>query len=379
MRYLTAGESHGPALIGILEGLPAGLRLSKEEIDRELRRRQGGYGRGGRMKIERDEIEWMAGVRFGETIGSPVALLIRNLDFERWHERMAAEGEPVGPAFTRPRPGHADLAGALKYGRSDARDILERASARETAMRVALGAIAKALLGRFDISIISHVTMLGGVEASPDADITWESVEASPVRCADPEATQGMMQAIDAAQLRGDTLGGVVEVIASGVPVGLGSHTHWDRKLDGRLGQVLMSMPAIKGVEIGDGFWGAGQPGSNVHDEISWDESTGFSRRSNRAGGTEGGMSNGQPVRARIAMKPLSSLRRPLQSVDMETHETFKAQVERSDVTAVPAAGVVAEALVALCLAEFFLEKFGGDSMEDVERSYKAYLDRIRP
>lgn len=379
MRYLTAGESHGPALVGILEGLPAGLRLSKTDIDQELRRRQGGYGRGGRMKIERDEIEWLSGVRFGETIGSPVALLIRNLDFERWKERMAAEGEPAGPMFTRPRPGHADLAGAQKYGRADARDILERASARETAMRVALGAIARALLGNFGISILSHVAMLGGVEADRRHPVTAEAVEASPVRCADPEATQAMMHAIDEAQLHGDTLGGIVEVVARGVPVGLGSHVQWDRKLDGRLGQALMSIPAIKGVEIGDGFWSAGQPGSAVHDEITWDERQGFSRRGNRAGGVEGGISNGQPLVVRIAMKPLSSLRRPLESVDMQTHETFKAQVERSDVTAVPAAGVVAEALVALCLAEVLLEKFGGDSMDDVRQAYLAYVRRISP
>ncbi len=379
MRYLTAGESHGPALVGVLEGMPAGLHLSAEAVNRELLRRQGGYGRGQRMRIERDEIEWLAGVRFGETLGSPIALLIRNRDFARWQQRMASEGPETGPAFTRPRPGHADLAGALKYGRRDARDILERASARETAMRVALGAIAKALLRHFGIEIVSHVVALGGVTASPPATLDIEAIDRSPVRCADPLAEQAMMQAIDDARLKGDTLGGVVEVQALGVPVGLGAHVHWDRKLDGRLGQAMLSVPAIKGLEIGAASWAAGQPGSLVHDEIFYDAPEGFTRHSNRSGGSEGGISTGQPVWVRAAMKPLSSLHRPLRSVDMETKEEFLAQVERSDITAVPAAGVVLEAVMALVLAELFLEKFSGDALEDVEAAYRHYLGRIRP
>ncbi len=379
MRYLTAGESHGPALVGVLEGMPAGLHLSAEAVNRELLRRQGGYGRGQRMRIERDEIEWLAGVRFGETLGSPIALLIRNRDFARWQQRMASEGPETGPAFTRPRPGHADLAGALKYGRRDARDILERASARETAMRVALGAIAKALLRHFGIEIVSHVVALGGVTASPPATLDIEAIDRSPVRCGDPLAEQAMMQAIDDARLKGDTLGGVVEVQALGVPVGLGAHVHWDRKLDGRLGQAMLSVPAIKGLEIGAASWAAGQPGSLVHDEIFYDAPEGFTRHSNRSGGSEGGISTGQPVWVRAAMKPLSSLHRPLRSVDMETKEEFLAQVERSDITAVPAAGVVLEAVMALVLAELFLEKFSGDALEDVEAAYRHYLGRIRP
>lgn len=377
MRYLTAGESHGPALVGILEGMPAGLRLSKDAIDRELARRQGGYGRGMRMKIERDEIEWLAGLRFGETIGAPIALLIRNRDHQNWLDRMAPEGERSGRPFTRPRPGHADLAGAQKYDRADARDILERASARETAMRVALGAIAKAFLGSFSIEVLSHVVALGGVEAHP-ASLDRDRIEASPVRCADDAAAERMMQAIDEAQLRGDTLGGVVEAVATGVPVGLGSHVQWDRKLDGRLARALMAIPAIKGVEVGQGFWSAGQPGSEVHDEIVFEDGR-YVRPTNRAGGSEGGISNGEAIVVRAAMKPLSSLRRPLRSVDMETKEEFLAQVERSDITAVPAAGVVVEAVLALELADLMLEKFGGDTMADVAQALQHYKERLQP
>ncbi len=377
LRYLTAGESHGPALLGIMEGMPAGLHLSADVVNLELTRRQAGYGRGQRMRIERDEIEWLAGVRFGETLGSPIALMIRNRDFERWQQRMAPEGDVVGPAFTRPRPGHADLAGALKYGRGDARDILERASARETAMRVALGAIAKAFLGHFGIEIVSHVVALGDVTASPPAQIDRDAIDRSPVRCADPVAAEAMVAAIDAARLKGDTLGGVVEVQALGVPVGLGTHVHWDRKLDGRLGQAMLSVPAIKGLEIGAASWGAAHLGSQVHDEIFFRQGEGFTRSTNRAGGSEGGISNGAPVWVRAAMKPLSSLHRPLRSVDMDTKEEFLAQVERSDITAVPAAGVVLEAVMALVLTELFLEKFSGDALIDVEAAYHHYIGRI--
>ena len=379
MRYLTAGESHGPALVGILEGIPAGLRLAAADVNRDLKRRQAGYGRGQRMSIEHDEIEWLAGVRFGETLGSPIALMIRNRDFARWQERMAPEGPETGPIFTRPRPGHADLAGALKYDRRDARDILERASARETATRVALGAIAKAFLRHFGIEIISHVVALGDVTAPPPPSLDPEAIDASLVRCADPEASAAMVQAIDAARLKGDTLGGVVEVRAVGVPVGLGAHVHWDRKLDGRLGQAMLSVPAIKGLEIGAANWSAGVPGSQVHDEIVYTPEQGFTRPTNRAGGSEGGISNGEPIWVRAAMKPLSSLRRPLKSVDMATKEPFLAQVERSDITAVPAAGVVLEAVMALVLAELVLEKFGGDSLGDVDQAYRYFLGRVRP
>ncbi len=378
MRYLTAGESHGPALVGIIEGMPAGLRLAKEQVDAELARRQGGYGRGMRMKIERDEIEWLAGVRFGETIGSPIAILIRNRDHANWLDRMAPEGEPAGRPFTRPRPGHADLAGAQKYDRQDARDILERASARETAMRVALGAIARTFLGAFGIQILSHVVALGGVEALPPERLDAGEIDRSPVRCADPAAAERMMRAIDEAQLHGDTLGGVVEVIATGLPVGLGSHVQWDRKIDGRLAQAFMAIPAIKGVEIGAAFWSAGQSGSAVHDEILYEEGR-YARPTNRAGGSEGGVTNGQPLVARAAMKPLSSLRRPLRSVDIDSKEPFLAQVERSDITAVPAAGVVLEAVMALELADLFLEKFGGDSIGDTAAALRHYAERLQP
>jgi len=379
MRYLTAGESHGPGLVGILEGMPAGLRLSAVDVNRELARRQAGYGRGQRMRIEQDEIEWLAGVRFGETLGSPIALLIRNRDFARWQERMAPEGPEAGPAFLRPRPGHADLAGALKYGRRDARDILERASARETAMRVALGAIAKALLRQFGIEIVSHVVALGGVAAAVPEVLDPQAIDLSPVRCQDPAASAAMVAAIDEARLKGDTLGGVVEVRALGVPVGLGAHVHWDRKLDGRLGQAMLSVPAIKGLEIGAAGWAAASPGSQVHDEILFSPDLGYHRPTNRAGGSEGGISNGEAIWVRAAMKPLSSLRRPLRSVDMATKEEFLAQVERSDITAVPAAGVVLEAVMALVLAELFLEKFAGDALADVDAAYRHYLGRIAP
>jgi len=379
MRFLTAGESHGQALVGILEGLPAGLAVSPADIDRDLERRQMGYGRGGRMQIERDHVDILSGVRFGETLGSPVALMVKNRDWEHWQERMSVTGPPAGPAVTKPRPGHADLAGALKYDRRDARDILERASARETTMRVALGAIARKLLDAFGITVLSHVVALGGVIAE-GTDLTPEMggmIDASPVRTADPRAERLMMEAIDRARERGDTLGGVFEVAAFGLPVGLGSHVHYDRRLDGRLGQAMLSIPAMKGVEVGDAFWASGEAGSGVHDAIDFEAGKGFHRPTNRAGGLEGGMTNGEVLTVRVAMKPLSTLKSPLPSADLATGERVEAQVERSDVTAVPAAGVIGEAMAALVLADALLDKFGHDALSDVKGAYEAYLGRL--
>lgn len=378
LRFLTAGESHGPALVAMVEGLPAGIRLDPELIQHHLWRRQQGYGRGARQKIEQDAAEILTGVRFGETLGGPVALIIKNRDFENWGPRMAAFGDPAGKVVTRPRPGHADLAGLVKYGREDIRDVLERASARETAARVALGAIVRQLLLPFGVRIHSHVLELGGIVASleglSDEEI-FQRAEASPVRTADPEAEERMLRAIDVAQAEGDSLGGVFEVVATGLPVGLGSHVSWDRKLDGRLAQAVMSIQAVKGVEVGPAFASARLPGSKVHDEIVPGEGPlGLTRRSNRAGGLEGGITNGQNLLVRGAMKPLSTLRRPLASVDVKTGEVVRAGVERTDVTALPAAGVVAEAMVAWVLADAFLEKFGGDSMAEIRRNYDGYM-----
>lgn len=386
-RFVTAGESHGKGLATIVEGVPAGLPVSADALDAELRRRQGGYGRGGRMRIESDRAEILSGVRHGEALGSPVCLLVRNRDWENWERAMAAEApaEPLNEKELRavhlPRPGHADLVGVLKYGRQDARDILERASARETAARVAAGALAKQLLAELGISVGSHVTMLGGTRATaPDPlpeDLNGEA-DASPVRCLDAEAEERMIEAIDAAKRAGDTLGGVFEVVARGLPAGLGSHVSWDRKLDGRLAGAVMSIQALKGVEIGAGFTGAARSGSRVHDEIARDEEHrrggGYSRLSNRAGGLEGGMTTGAPLVVRGAMKPISTLMRPLRSVDMRTGERADAVRERSDVCALPAAGVVGEAMVALVLADALLEKFGGDSITELRRNFDAYL-----
>jgi chorismate synthase len=389
-RFTTAGESHGPALAAVVEGVPAGLPLRTEEIDAELRRRQGGYGRGGRMRIESDRAEVLSGVRHGETLGSPVALLVRNRDWANWTEAMSAEPvDSVGDdeAMRRvffPRPGHADLVGALKYDRTDARDILERASARETAARVACGAVAKRFLAELGITIGSHVVALGGVVAALPADFPEElnaASDPSPVRCLDPEAEGLMIDAIDAAKREGDTLGGVVEVVARGLPAGLGSHVAWDERLDGRLAGALMSIQAIKGVEIGLGFEGAMRAGSRVHDPIVLDRAAarggGFGRSSNNAGGLEGGMTTGAPLVARAAMKPISTLMQPLGTVDLRTGEAAEAVRERSDVCAVPAAGVVAEAMVALVLAGAVRQKFGGDSMTDVRAGFDAYLHKI--
>ncbi|HEX2187256.1 MAG TPA: chorismate synthase [Longimicrobiaceae bacterium] len=388
-RFTTAGESHGPALAAVVEGVPAGLRLEAEHVDRELQRRQGGYGRGGRMRIESDRAEILSGVRHGETLGSPVTLLVRNRDWANWTVAMSAAPleEPADDEALRrvhfPRPGHADLVGALKYERTDARDILERASARETTMRVAAGAVAKRLLAELGITVGSHVVALGGIRAEvPDTlpeDLNAAS-DPSPVRCLDPEAEGRMIEAIDAAKREGDTLGGVVEVVARGLPAGLGSHVSWDRKLDGRLAAALMSVQAIKGVEVGLGFEAAMRPGSRVHDPIVRDPAAdggGYGRGSNHAGGLEGGITTGAPLVVRAAMKPISTLMRPLRTVDLRTGEPGEAVRERSDVCAVPAAGVVAEAMVAIVLAGAVLEKFGGDSVSEIVRNHRGYAARI--
>ncbi len=397
LRVLTAGESHGRALVGIIEGIPSGLSLLSEDIDRQLKRRQGGYGRGGRMKIESDRALILSGVRQGRTLGSPIGVLVENKDWENWKEVMGPDPDarnflgkdPRGAPVTRPRPGHADLAGALKYDHRDVRNILERSSARETAMRVALGAVARKFLAVFGISIGSRVLGIGDQKvrtAPPGADEEelmrmFARAEGSPVRCDDAAVSKRMMRRIDKAIKDGDSLGGIFEVFALGVPVGLGSHTQWDLKLDGRLAQAVMSIQAIKGVEIGLGFAMAEGPGSQVMDEIYYESSgprTGrFFRKTNNAGGVEGGMSNGMPVIIRAAMKPIPTLRRPLMSVDMKTKKPFKAAYERSDVCAVPAAAVVGEAMTALVLADAFLEKFGGDSEKEVKRNYRSYLKYV--
>ncbi len=393
LRFTTAGESHGKAFVTIVEGLPAGLPVEAEAVDRDLARRMQGYGRGARMKIERDRIEWLSGVRAGETLGSPVAMLIANRDWANWEDVMAHEAAEPGELrrrrVSRPRPGHADLAGVLKYDRLDARDILERASARETAARVAAGALAKRLLDEFGVEIGSHVVTLGGVVVPLPAELPVPlnpAADGSEVRVLDRSVEPEIVRRIDQAKQAGDTLGGEVEVVARGVVVGLGSHVSWDRKLDGRLAGLLMSIPAVKGVEIGMGFEAARRPGSEVHDPISGPEGRaglppvagdrrgGFRRSSNNAGGLEGGITTGEPVVVRVAMKPISTLMSPLPTVDLASGSPASAQSERSDVTAVPALGVIAEAMVALALADAMLEKFGGDSLGEMRRNYQAYL-----
>ncbi len=381
LRFTTAGESHGRGLVAVLEGVPAGLPVSAAPINAELKRRMAGYGRGARMKIEADEIEWLGGVRAGETIGAPIAMLVWNRDWTHWQDVMAPEasspGEERRRRVTRPRPGHADLTGALKFDRADARDILERASARETAARVACGAVCKLLLGEFGIEIGSHVVELGGVVAGPVHPLPTpinERADQSPVRCLDPEAERTMIARIDAAKAAGDTVGGVVEVVALGLPVGLGSHASWDTKLDGQLAQAVMSIPAVKGIEVGLGFEAARRPGSQVHDEIL----PGFRRATNRAGGTEGGMTTGEALVLRAAMKPISTLMSPLATVDLASGAVAQAQSERSDVTAVPAMGVIAEAMTALVVARAMLEKFGGDSLSEMKRNVEGYRAQVR-
>ena len=383
LRWMTAGESHGPELTAILEGLPAGLPLLVADVDVDLARRQQGYGRGGRMKIETDRVRFTGGVRGGETLGGPIAMVIANRDHASWTGRMGAEPFAEPPeALTRPRPGHADLAGGLKYDRRDLRDVLERASARETAARVAVGAVCRKLLAALGIEIFAHVVEIGPVAAPPAALTPAElhaRARASDLACADEAASESMREAIRDAAHRGDTLGGVFEVVAIGAPPGLGSHVQWDRKLDGRLAQALMSIQAIKGVEIGLGFEAARVPGSAVHDPITYDaEARAFTRPSNRAGGLEGGITNGMPVVCRVAMKPIATLKRALPSVDVGTKEAFDAAFERSDVCAVAAASVVGEAMVAIVLAGALLEKIGGDSLGEVARNLAGYREQVR-
>ncbi len=411
LRFITSGESHGKALTGIIEGIPANLPLSSADIDIDLKRRQSGFGRGGRMKIESDHAEIISGVRWGKTLGSPIALLIENSDYKNWLEGMSPDILYDGsiPSVTRPRPGHADLAGALKYNQHDIRNILERSSARETAARVALGAVAKKLLFEFGIRVGSYVVQIGKVQSSrfkvqsSEKELleTFIKAESSSVRCPDAYATKKMVSAIEQAIKEGNSLGGVFEVFVTGVPIGLGSHVQWDRKLDGRLAQAIMSIQAIKGVEIGSGFEMAGHPGSEVMDEISYgrealsvkrkgernDKLThrasrithyGFYRKTNNAGGLEGGMTNGMPVIIRAAMKPIPTLKKPLSSVDIITKKTFKAVYERSDTCAVPAASVVGEAMTALIIADALIDKFSGDNMEELKRSHSSYLEYLR-
>ena len=370
LRFLTAGESHGRALVATIEGLPAGLSIDEEYINAQMARRQFGYGRGGRMQIEQDRAEIVSGTMRGETIGAPVALWIGNRD-HRTDE----------PDITRPRPGHTDLVGALKYGFDEVRRVLERSSARETAARVAVGAVCRRLLEEFGVQLMSHVTEIGG-EVMHSHPARWEDIpalaEASAVRCVDPEAEARMKAAIDAAGERGDTLGGVFEVVVLGLPPGLGTYVHWDRKLDARLAAALISINAVKGVEFGLGFEVARTPGSRAHDEIFYDPSRGFYRQTNRSGGIEGGTTSGDPLVVRAAMKPLSTLRTPLKSVDLRTKEVVEAVVVRSDVCAVPAAGVIGEAMVAYVLADAFLEKFGGDAMAHIRRAYEQFVHEAR-
>jgi chorismate synthase len=378
LRFLTAGESHGPGLVTIVEGLPKGLEVDAGGLGLELTRRRHGYGRGKRMAIERDEIEILGGVRHGRTLGSPVAVLIRNTEWPRWEEIMSPGPGEAGKEVTRPRPGHADLAGMLKYDTDDARDILERASARETAARTVAGYLTKTLLSVCNVEIVSHVVSIGAIVSKAGSPTAGEAarIDADPVRCLDPRASREMVQAIDQATEAKDTLGGVFEVVAHSVPVGIGSHVHYDRRLDNLLAGAVMSIPAIKGVEIGDGFDSAATPGSRAHDEIVKIEGA-VGRDSNRAGGVEGGMSNGQPIRVRGAMKPISTLMQPLRTVDMSTGQPDQAVRERSDVCAVPAASVVGEQMVAFVLAAEFMRKFGGDSIGDFAAAVDRYRERV--
>ncbi len=378
LRFLTAGESHGPGLVAIVEGLPKGLDVDANALGDELTRRRHGYGRGARMAIERDEVEFLGGVRHGRTLGSPVAVLIRNTEWPKWENIMSPGPGEGGREVTRPRPGHADLAGMLKYDTDDARDILERASARETAARTVVGYLSRVMLESCDVDVLSHVVSIGSVFAKTELPGPEDRprIDADPVRCLDPQASAAMVELIDAAKADKDTLGGTFEVVAHGVPVGIGSHVHHDRRLDALLAGALMSIPAIKGVEIGDGFEIAGTPGSRAHDEIVRIDGN-ISRETNRAGGVEGGMSNGQPLRVRAAMKPISTLMQPLRTVDMATGEPDQAVRERSDVCAVPAAAVVGEQMVAYTLAAEFSRKFGGDTIDDMTAALAAYRARV--
>ena len=381
LRWLTSGESHGPQLTVVIEGLPAGLEISEEELRRDLARRQGGHGRGGRQKIETDVARIVSGVRGGYTLGSPLTLVLENKDHANWTAQMTASKEGFEPKpVTRLRPGHADLAGALKYGHADIRNVLERSSARETATRVAAGGVARKLLAHFGVEILSFTQSIGtvdmGYEASEPDSVRLEEIEASPVRCPDPDASRRMVALIDEVTELGDTLGGTFRVIARGVPIGLGSFVHWDRKLDGRLAQAMLSINAIKAVEFGAGFEGAARRGSDFHDQIDFEDGR-FRHLTNRAGGLTGGVTNGEPIDLRVAIKPISTMKKPMMSIDLKTKEKTEAHYERSDVCVVPAAGVIGEAMVALTLADAFLEKFGGDSMAELERNYRSYMESI--
>ena len=382
LRYLTAGESHGKALTAIVEGMPSGLKITEEKINEQLARRQKGYGRGGRMKIERDKVEILSGVRLGETLGSPITLQIKNKDWENWQEIMRYEpGKiPEDKLVLKPRPGHADLPGFIKYNHSDVRNILERASARETAMRVAVGAVSRIFLAEFGIRLASRVTAIAEVKAENDKELPLEEInrltEQSEVRCLDPEAEKLMIERIKKAQQEGDSLGGVFEVLVDGLPVGLGSYVHWDRRLDASLAEAVMSIQAIKGVEIGQGFTAAVSNGSEVHDQLYFAPEKGVYRLTNNAGGLEGGMTNGERLVVRAAMKPIPTLYQPLASFDLRTKEKYFASIERSDVCAVPAAAVVGEAMVASVLAQAVLQKFGGDSLGEIKDNYQRYIER---
>ncbi|MBO0456451.1 chorismate synthase [Enterococcus hulanensis] len=384
MRYLTAGESHGPELTTIIEGVPAGLTLSVEAINQELARRQGGYGRGGRMKIEKDQVRITSGVRHGKTLGSPITMIVENRDWKNWQKVMSveavAEKDEKLRRVSKPRPGHADLVGGMKYHHSDLRNVLERSSARETTMRVAIGALAKQILAAVDIDIASHVAILGGIEAAVPEKLSVKEIKAktavSEVNMVDETVEESVKELIDQTKKAGDTIGGVVEVRTDNVPAGLGSYVQWDRKLDGKIAQIMMSINAFKGVEFGIGFKAAHRPGSKVMDEIVWDE--GYSRTSNHLGGFEGGMTNGEQIIVRGVMKPIPTLYKPLMSVDIDTKEPYKASVERSDSTAVPAASVVAEHVVATVLAQEILEKFSSDTIDELKQAVAEYREAIK-
>ena len=383
LRYLNAGESHGQCLMAVLEGVPAGLPLTAEEVNHDLARRQGGYGRGGRMRIEKDQIEFSCGVRNGKTLGNPLGLIVRNKDWENWKDIMAVEPGPPSTerVVTRPRPGHADLVGAIKYGHRDIRNVLEKASARETAIRVAVGAVGKALLAQFGMQVVSYTMEIGRIVAPAPDDplLAFAKAEESQVRCWDQAAGEKMIEEIRSAKHKGDSLGGVFEVVVTNPPIGLGSYTQWDRRLSARLAMAAMSIQAMKGVEIGMGFESARRFGSEVHDDIYPNESrTGFLRKTNNAGGLEGGITNGHPIVLRVAMKPLATLYKPKHSVDILTKEPFEATVERSDICTVPAAGVVGEAVIAYEMANAMMEKFGGDSLEEMKRNYDAYQAYVK-
>lgn len=385
MRYITAGESHGPELTTIIEGLPAGMPLTAEDINHELARRQTGYGRGGRMLIEKDQVRITSGIRHGKTLGSPVTLVVENKDWKNWTKVMAIEEVPEKDRklrrVARPRPGHADLVGGMKYHHQDLRNVLERSSARETTMRVAIGAIAKKLLKELDIAVAGHVTMLGGIKATIPDGLTVQEIaarsEASEVRVLDPSVEEEIKQLIDRTKKNGDTIGGVVEVLVGGVPAGLGSYVQWDKKLDAKIAQAVVSINAFKGAEFGVGFEAGVLPGSKVMDEILWDEQSGYTRRSNNLGGFEGGMTNGEPIVVRGVMKPIPTLYKPLQSVDIDSKEPYKASVERSDSTAVPAASVVCESVVATVVANELLEKFPSDSFVELQAAVKEYREYL--